>query len=88
MYVSLYSPEMFMFVDETGADHRKKLNKYGYSLWGKPPCNHSLLVKERVSTIACMSIQSILDVNFVKGTSNGDMFYEFQHSNLLLHLML
>lgn len=86
--VSLYSLEMFVFVDETGADHRNILRKYGYSLRGKPPCNHSLLVRgERVSAIACMSIQGILDVKIVKGTSNGDIFYEFLHSNLLPHLM-
>ena len=40
-----------------------------------------------MSAIACMSIQGILDVKFVKGTSNGDTFYEFLHSNLLPHLM-
>ena len=34
--VSLYSPIMFIFVDETGADHRNNLRKYGYSVRGKP----------------------------------------------------
>ena len=79
---------MLVFVDETGADHRNILRKYGYSLRDKPPCSHSLLVRrERVSTIACMSVQGVLDVKIVKGTSNGDTFYEFLHSNLLPHLI-
>ena len=34
--VSLLEPAMFIFVDETGADCRDTLCKYGYSLRGKP----------------------------------------------------
>ena len=34
--VSLLEPDMFIFVDETGADRRDTLRKYGYSLHGKP----------------------------------------------------
>ena len=76
---------MLIFVDETGADHRNILRKYGYSLQGKPSCNHSLLVRgERVSAIACISVQGILDVKIVKGTSNGNTFYKFLHSCLLM----
>lgn len=58
--VSVYSSEMFVFVDETGADRRNTLCKYGYSLRGKPASNHSLLIRgERVSAIACMSVNGI-----------------------------
>ena len=34
--VSVYSPEMLVFIDETGTDRRNGLRKYGYSLRGKP----------------------------------------------------
>ena len=86
--VSVYSMEMFVFIDETGADRRNMLRKQGYSVRGKPPQNHSLLVRgERVSAIACMSAMGILDVKVVKGTSNGDTFYDFLHSHLLPHLL-
>ena len=30
-----YSPIIFVFVDETGADHRNNLRKYDYSVRGK-----------------------------------------------------
>ena len=75
---------MFIFVDETGADQRNTLRKHGYSMRGmRPlnhlrPVNHSLCIRgERVSAIACMSTKGILDVKTLKGTSNGDMFYDF-----------
>lgn len=34
-----------------------------------------------------MSTKGILDVKTLKGTSNGDMFYDFVHSHLLPHVM-
>ena len=39
---------------------------------------HTLLVRgERVSAIALMSINGIIDVTVHKGTTNGDTFYNF-----------
>ena len=34
--MSVYNPEMLIFLDETGADRRNILRKYGYSMRGKP----------------------------------------------------
>ena len=42
--VSVYSPDMFIFIDETGTDRRNRLRKYGYSVRGKAAVSHSLLV--------------------------------------------
>ena len=48
--MSLYSPNMLVFIDETGADRRNTLRKYSYSLRGKPATQEVLLVRgERVS---------------------------------------
>ena len=61
--MSVYSTNMFIFIDETGSDNRNALCKYGYSLRGKTPVNHALLVRgERVSAIVCMSITGLLDI--------------------------
>ena len=79
---------MFVFLDETGADRRNTLRKYGYSLRGKTPQDHELLARgERISAIACMSVSGILDVKTVQGTSNGETFYDFVQTHLLPHLM-
>ena len=44
--VSVYTPDMFVFLDETGADRRDTRRKYGYSLHGKPKNPSSLEEKE------------------------------------------
>ena len=85
--VSLYSSNMSVFIDETGADKRNTLRKYSYSLCGKPATQQSLLVRgERVSAIACMTVEGILDVKTHKETSTGDIFYDFIQSHLIPHL--
>lgn len=86
--VSVYSPEMFVFVDETGADRRNTLRKYGYSIRGKPPKKYSFLTRGiRVSAIACMSIAGLLDVKTHTGTVDGEVFYRFVQTHLLPKLM-
>ena len=61
--VTVYRPEMLVFIDETGADNRNLVRKYGYSMRGKPLKTHSFFVRgERVSAIACISMAGLLDV--------------------------
>ena len=58
--VSIYDPHMLTFLDETGADWRNLLRKYGYSTRGKPAQKHTLLVRgEHVSGIAIISIRCL-----------------------------
>lgn len=80
--VSLYSSEMFIFLDETGADRRNAIRKYGYSMRGMPLKSHHFLARgERVSAIACISLAGLIDVMTVKGTTDGDTFYNFNGIN-------
>ena len=82
--VSEYETEMLIFLDETGADRRNCIRRRGYSMRGIPLRKHSLLVRgERVSGIAIMSINGILDVSVNKGTTNGDVFHDFVQKFLL-----
>lgn len=86
--VSVYNPEMLVFLDESGADKRDYLRKYGYSLRGKPPVCHKLLVRgQHVSLIAFMSTAGILDFDIAHGSVNGDVLYNFVEKYLLPHLM-
>ena len=79
---------MLVFLDETGADCRNAMRKYGYSMRGMPLVSHQLLVRgERVSALAIISVNGLLDVKVVRGTTNGDTFYDFIQENLLPHLM-
>ena len=79
--VTVYLPEMLFFIDETGADNRNLVRRYGYSIRGKPLKTHSFFVRrERVSAIACISMAGLLDIKTLKGTSDGDIFYSFIHT--------
>ena len=87
--VSLYKPEMLIFIDESGSDNRDTLRKYGYSIRGKPPRSLKLLVRgECLSVIAAMSNDGVETLRVVGGTVDGDTFLEieiyFQYYN---HLM-
>uniref|UniRef100_A0A1X7VTI5 Tc1-like transposase DDE domain-containing protein n=1 Tax=Amphimedon queenslandica TaxID=400682 RepID=A0A1X7VTI5_AMPQE len=86
--ISVYSPEMFVFVDETGTDRRDTTKKYGYSLRGKSLKNSTLHVRgERISAIACMSMNEQLDIKLECGTTDGDEYYEFFQTHLQPHLL-
>jgi transposase len=82
--VSLYKPEMLIFIDESGSDNRDTLRKYGYSIRGKPPRSLKLLVRgERVSVIAALSNDGVETLRVVRGTVDGDTFLEFVERDLL-----
>ena len=86
--VSMYSPEMIIFMDETGSDRCNSIRRYGYSLRGKPLVSHKLLVRgERISVIACMSVNGMLDCKTVKQTVSGDVFYDFVQA-IIIHCYL
>ena len=77
-----------IFIDETGCDRRNTLRKYGYGLRGKPVRCHKLLVRgERISVIAAMTVEGILELKVVHGTVDGDTFCSFIHKELLPKLM-
>ena len=43
--VTVYAPEMLVFIDETGTDNRNLIRKYGYSIRGRPLKTHSFFVR-------------------------------------------
>ena len=86
--MQLYNKDMLVFVDESGADRRDSLRKFGYSLRGKRTMSRKLLYRgRRVSTIAALSVSGMLDYRFVDGKVDGAMFRDFVDRHLLRHLM-
>ena len=86
--VSLYEPEMLIFIDETGSDKRDSLRKYGYSMRGRPAKSHKIISRgKHVSAIAMMSMNGILDVDIVHGSVNGEVFCDFVEKFLVPHLL-
>ena len=59
-----------------------------HNVRGKPLVTHKFLFRgERISAIAFMSVNGMLDCKTVKQTVNSDVFYDFVQSALLPHLM-
>ena len=85
--VSVYKPEILVFLNETGADQRNAKRKYVYSLRGKPARSHKRFIRgEHISAIAVMSSEGLLDCKVVEGSVNGNEFYIFVHTHLIPHL--
>ena len=69
---------MLVFVDESGTDRRDAMRRFGYSLRGRPCIAKSLLVRgKRVSAIAALAVDSVLDFYFTRGTANGETYKDF-----------
>ena len=69
----MYDPELLVFIDETGADRRNTIRKYGYSVRGKPARSHKLLCQgQHISVIAldCKVIHG--SVKALKGNCTGN----------------
>ena len=85
--VCLYTKESIVFVDETGTNTQDAIRTHGYSLKGKVLKAEKLLVKgEHVSAMVAMSMQGILSLQILRGSVDGDNFYDFI-CKLLPHLM-
>ena len=79
---------MLIFVDETGSDRRDSMRRFGYSLRGQRCTTKKLLVRgQRVSAVAALSTERILDVKFIHGSVNGEVFSDFVERHLLPHLL-
>lgn len=86
--MTIYAPDMLVFVDETGTDKRSCLRKYGYSLVGKRAVSEKMLVRgKRFSAISAMSRDGILDVSITTQSIDGDAFCGFVERILLPNLL-
>lgn len=85
--VSVYDPNMLIFLDKSGWDQRNCLRKRGYSIRGMTPRDHRLLVRGiRYSAIPVMCMDGILDVSLLEGNVNGTRF-EYFVKNCLLRIL-
>ena len=76
-----------VFVDETGSDARNFVRKFGYSLRGIRAEVPRLLVSgQRISAMAAIDYNGLIDVELATGTVNSDTFYDFIRGDLLPNL--
>ena len=85
---SLFTKEMFVFVDETGCNLKDMLRMYGYSLRGERAISRTLQIRgQRVSSIAGICSEGVLAVHKTTGTVNGDIFFDYLRGDLLPELL-
>ena len=86
--VSLYARDTLVFIDETGTNRTDTVRRVGYSLRGKPVKAQKLVVRgEHISAIAAITTKGLLALKIVRGSVDGDVFYEFVCTDLLPKLM-
>ena len=86
--VSLYVRDTLIFIDETGTNRTDTVCKVGYSLRGKPVKAQKLVVRgEHLSVIAAITTKGLLALKIVRGSVDGDTFYEFVCTDLLPKLI-
>ena len=80
--VSIYNPDMFIFLDEIGSDKHNSIRRYGYCPRGKPLVPSRVLLSRgvRINSIAFVSVSGLLDCKTYKHTINGETFYNFVQS--------
>lgn len=84
----IYSPEMMVFVDETGCNNKDSMRKFGYALRGQRATSVRLLCRgKRVSSVAAMDINGVICVNSTTTSVNGDFFCDFFERFLLPQLL-
>ena len=82
--ISMFDPEMIIWVDETGSARRNSVRSYGYSLKGMRAVSHELRVSgQRINAIGAMSTEGMEDVYIVEGNVTGDVFVKFVRNCLL-----
>ena len=86
--IEIYSPEMMVFVDETGSDNRDSMRKFGCALKGQRASSRRLLCRgKRVNSVAAMDMNGVTCVDSTTASLNGDVFCDFLECSLLPQLL-
>jgi len=82
--ISLFDPDMLVWLDETGSDQRNSIRSHGYGFRGLTPVRHQLKVGgQRISAIGIMSTGGMEDAYIAEGNVNGEVFENFVRKSLL-----
>ena len=80
----MFQQNMFVWLDESGADRRDSLRKFGYALRGTTPVSHRFLCRgQRVNAIAAITAEGVLATEITKGSLNGEKFFDFLRGTLI-----
>ena len=81
---SVFDPDKFVCIDETGTDHRSHIRRYGYALRGitpeytRPFLGHG----QRVNVIIGISTAGINAIEMTTSSVNAEIFFDFVRGSL------
>ena len=76
--MSYLNPNMIIWINEMGSDHRQSSQQLGHHLRGLTPTDAVISIHgQRISTIAAMSPRGIEDIEVYSETTNGETFAGF-----------
>ena len=83
-----FPSHFFVWVDETGADRRNFVRKYGYSLRGERAIQHRFIVRgKRINAIAAISTIGLITYEFYHSNVNSDHFCDFIRGNIIPNML-
>ena len=86
-HMFLYSRMMFVWVDESGSDHRSFLRQYGYAIKGENAIKHTFLSRgKRINVILAISASGVVAKYITEENIDTCNFYDFLHGDLLPNL--
>jgi len=84
VWVQMYHPDCFVFIDETGCNSKDHTRTFGYTLRVEHARDVRLLHRgTRISAIAAMCTTGILAVDLISGTVNGEKFFDYVRGSLI-----
>ena len=84
----MYHRDCFVFIDETGCSSKDHTRKFGYAMRGESAVDHRWLHRgNRISAIAAMTTTGILAVELMKGSVNGDKFFDYVRGSLIPEML-
>ena len=85
---TMFTRDMFVWIDKTGSDARDHIRKFGYALRGMTPTAHRLLARgQRVNAIAALTSSGVIAVDLVHGTVSAREFFYFLRASLIPNIM-
>lgn len=77
-HCSLFDPNMFVWIDETGSDSKINIRKYGYAPRGVTPETHRKLIRgHRVNAMAAFSLSGVVALELCTTTVNTEVFFDY-----------
>ena len=81
---SLFDPDMFVFVDETGSDHRDHIRKYGYALRGSTPESTRQFGRgQRTNSIVGIATDGVVALEMTTSSVDRNIFFDFVRGSLI-----